>query len=255
MPENKIILISAKETFIVKAIKRDLEEAGFECIMTDADVQSVGAYHDEGDVFILYLGGGRIEDRTKLYVYMRDMCMENKMVVLIGERLELDQAAQSIPKELVSAMIQRPFEIQDLIYKLDDLLRERDEGSSKKSILVVDDDTTFLKMIHEWLKDEYHVSIVSSGMQAFSWLAKNHADLILLDYNMPVASGPSVLEMLKSEVETRDIPVIILTGKSDKESVNRVMGLGMERYLLKTLGMYGIKKELHKFFLEHRIDY
>lgn len=250
---HNVVVISAKETFIVKAIDRELMEAGYTTVPAEADVVSVGEYHDDADIFILYLSG-RIDDRTKLLIYLRDLCIEEKTVILIGERLELNQAMEIIPEELLSAAIVRPFDIQSLIAKLDELVREKEEGAYKKSILVVDDDTVFLKMIHAWLKDKYHVSIVSSGMQAFSWLAKNHADLILLDYNMPVASGPSVLEMLKSEVGTRDIPVMFLTGKSDKESVNRVLGLKMERYLLKTIGRVGIEKEIDKFFLERKME-
>lgn len=63
--------------------------------------------------------------------------------------------------------------------------------------------------------------MATSGVKAISWLAKHKVDLILLDHEMPITSGPKVLEMLRSDDETRNIPVMFLTGRGDKESVMR----------------------------------
>jgi CheY-like chemotaxis protein len=90
--------------------------------------------------------------------------------------------------------------------------------------------------------------MANSGIQALTWLAKNHADLVLLDYMMPVASGPEILEMIRSEEFSRDIPVIFLTGKSDKESVKTVMKLNPQGYLLKSISKEVLRNELDKFF-------
>ena len=65
----------------------------------------------------------------------------------------------------------------------------------------MDDDPTFLKLVKNWLEEEYKVTIVNSGMQAITYLATNTPDLILLDYEMPVTSGPQVLEMIRSDPE------------------------------------------------------
>lgn len=67
--------------------------------------------------------------------------------------------------------------------------------------------------------------MAANGVQAISYPAQNKADLILLDYEMPVADGPQVLSMLKSDAETGQIPVMFLTGHSDRESVMSVIGL------------------------------
>ena len=76
-------------------------------------------------------------------------------------------------------------------------------------------------------------------------------DLILLDHEMPVTSGPQVLEMLRSDPETRSIPVIFLTGKSDRESVMAVVNLKPEGYFLKTIDKKELLSNLSKFFLVH----
>ena len=113
---------------------------------------------------------------------------------------------------------------------------------------MVDDDPNYLNLIREWLTGTYKVTMVNSGLQAIKYLGKNKVDLILLDHEMPVTSGPQVLEMLRSDEETKDIPVMFLTGKSDKESVMAVVALKPEGYFLKTIERKELLENLAKFF-------
>ncbi len=101
------------------------------------------------------------------------------------------------------------------------------------SILIVDDDPTYAKMIREWIRDQYSVNIVTAGMQAIKFLTKKKVDLILLDYEMPEADGPEVLGMLRDDPETADIPVVFLTGVNNQESIERLLSLNPAGYILK----------------------
>ena len=85
-------------------------------------------------------------------------------------------------------------------------------------------------------------------MQAIKLLAKNKVDLILLDYEMPVTSGPQVLEMLRSDEDTSSVPVMFLTGKDDKESVMSVMSLRPDGYILKNIQQGELLERLRDFF-------
>ena len=105
-----------------------------------------------------------------------------------------------------------------------------------------------MRTVYVWLKGEYHVGMASNGVQAISYLAKNKADLILLDYEMPIANGPQVLSMLKNDSETGQIPVMFLTGHGDKESVMSVIGLNPVDYLLKTIDKETLLAKLDAFF-------
>ncbi len=120
--------------------------------------------------------------------------------------------------------------------------------SRRKSILIVDDDVSYMNIIAEWIKDKYRISMVTTGTQAITWLAKNHADLILLDYEMPVTSGPQVLEMIRSDKELADIPVMFLTGRGDKESIMNVLELKPDGYLLKSIDKNGLHENIANFF-------
>ena len=127
-------------------------------------------------------------------------------------------------------------------------MQVNDENARRKNILLVDDDNTFLKTVKGWLSEAYRVTIVSSGAQALMYIADNKPDLILLDYEMPVTSGPQVLEMIRSETKTDTIPVIFLTGKGDRESVLKVLALKPDGYLLKSMEKAALLKSLEEFF-------
>ncbi len=97
------------------------------------------------------------------------------------------------------------------------------------------------------------MAIVNSGMQAITYLATNKPDLILLDYEMPVTTGPQVFKMIKSEMNTSDIPVFFLTGKGDKESVMKVVSLKPNGYLLKTTQKEELLSTISDFFMANKI--
>ena len=97
------------------------------------------------------------------------------------------------------------------------------EDTGRKRILVVDDDSQQLMHIKELLKEFYDVSVVKSGEDCFRFLEKKGADLILLDYLMPKMDGPEVLNGLRSVEETADIPVMFLTGMTEKNTVIKTL--------------------------------
>ena len=246
----KVLVISDRETFIAKAIQKNLRESGFDARFAKMNVSDISEVADETSVYVLYMDED-MKNEMKVMVYLKDISIEeNKMILLIGSEEEYNAATKVIPKENLNAWFQRPFDMHAFIDEVKSLTDEQAKEERKKSILVVDDDVTFLRMVHSWLKKKFRVSIVTSGMQAITWLAKNEADLILLDYEMPVNSGPNVLEMLKSETDTRSIPVMFLTGKGDRESISKVLALKPERYFLKSIGKDQLIEELDKFFME-----
>ena len=118
----------------------------------------------------------------------------------------------------------------------------------RKKILVVDDSGTMLRKIKEWLDDKYKITLANSGARAMKALAIEIPDLVLLDYEMPIVDGRQVLSMMRAESEYQDIPVMFLTGKSDKESVMAVMSLNPVGYLLKTQPSHEIIKQIDDFF-------
>ncbi len=103
----------------------------------------------------------------------------------------------------------------------------------KKNVLLVDDDAVTLRGLREMLMDYFEVSVATSGTQALTSIGKKRPDLVLLDYEMPVCDGKQTLEMIRTDREYKDIPVIFLTGISDKAHIEAVIKLKPQGYILK----------------------
>ena len=103
----------------------------------------------------------------------------------------------------------------------------------KKSILLVDDSNIQLRALNDLLKTKYEVRMATSGMQALTLIGKKKPDMIFLDYEMPICDGRMTFEMIKELDEAKDIPVVFLTGVSDKEHIEAVLELRPAGYLLK----------------------
>lgn len=107
--------------------------------------------------------------------------------------------------------------------------------AEKKHILVVDDNPMMLKVIKESLREDYEVATAISGKIARKYLINRSVDLILLDYEMPDENGSEVLEKLRQDEATKDIPVIFLTGVKEKTKIQKVLQLKPQGYLLKPI--------------------
>lgn len=118
---------------------------------------------------------------------------------------------------------------------LDALLEKiKADTEDKKRILVVDDDPSYRQFIREWLKADYSVSLANGGEQALKLLQTAHCDLILLDCEMPVLSGPQTLARIRELPQSKDVPVLFLTGRDDDAVVRELLSLHPAGYLLKT---------------------
>lgn len=109
------------------------------------------------------------------------------------------------------------------------------EPAQRKHILVVDDDPLMLKLLKDHLHNEFDVATAVSGKIAIKFLERKKTNLILLDYEMPGETGPEVLEKLRANDATKDIPVIFLTGVSEREKIQEALGLKPQGYLLKPI--------------------
>ena len=245
---TQILFISQGVSFMGNSIQKNLESAGYDVVRVDPVVEEISGQKDDISIFVFYLGKF-VEDIPEVLVYLKDVCLEEeKFLILLGNLDELSVVENALPAAAITAKFERPIDLKKLTSEVQKLVHTVDEREMKKSILLVDDDPTFLKMMKSWLDYEYRVTIVTSGMQALMYLADNRPDLILLDYEMPVTSGPQVLEMIRSETKVDHVPVMFLTGKGDKASVMKVLALKPDGYLLKSLNREQILDSIYEFF-------
>ena len=250
--EKNILLISDGGGFMIEALANNLKKiAGFGILKATPTIEDIKNGLNSADVILLY-SGEYVHSDGGVLTYLKDMCLERKKILCtIGYEKELEAVEKVIPDSLVTRKFLRPFDMRRLAEELE---AAANAGSfavpdKAKHILMVDDDGSFLKMMQSWLAPNYRVTIVNSGMQAITYIATNTPDLILLDYDMPITPGSQVLEMIRSEPASAGIPVIFLTGKADKESVERVMRLNPQGYLLKTMNKQDILDAINHFFI------
>jgi len=105
--------------------------------------------------------------------------------------------------------------------------------AERKTIYLVDDDITNLTLGKNTLVKHYKVFTLDSGASLLTFLEKNIPDLILLDVEMPEMNGYEAIKIIKNKKETKDIPVIFLTAKTDGNSELEGLSLGAIDYIIK----------------------
>ena len=245
---GKVVIISAQESFLAKSLVTKLESIGVNAVFSHADIRDIESHISDMEMAVLFMTED-LEDRTDTLIYLKDKLQDKERgFILIGDEPEYETVKKSIPEPLITEWFKRPLDIDKLLKRVERYLEENTGEKRKKCILIVDDDITYMRTVYEWLKDYYHVGMASSGIQAITYLAKNKVDLVLLDYEMPIANGPQILSMLKSDSEIGQIPVMFLTGHGDRESVLSVVGLSPVDYLLKTIDRVTLISKIMDFF-------
>ena len=103
----------------------------------------------------------------------------------------------------------------------------------ENTILVVDDEPMNLRIAQKMFGDEFDISVACSGEEALSKVNESKPELILLDVHMPGMDGHLVIQQLKANPRTRDIPVIFITADDDSENEIRGFKEGAMDFITK----------------------
>ena len=239
---------------MINAIMDNLKSGGYDIKRIEPKISALNEEKEKYKIIVFYLNEN-VEEISDFLTYLKDITIEEwKYLYCIGSKEELSIIKRNVLIHAIKQTYERPVNVKTLIGDLDKLIDEHAGDEAKKSILVVDDDVMFLNMMKEWLSDDYRVSVVNSRTRTITFLANNKPDRILLDYEMPVTSGPQVLEMIRADSELEKTPVIFLTGKGDRESVTKVLSLKPNGYLLKSQTREELKASIADFFEECKVE-
>jgi len=103
----------------------------------------------------------------------------------------------------------------------------------KSTVLIVDDTETNIDILLELLSDKYDIMVALDGKSAIDIANEDKIDLILLDIMMPEMDGYEVCKYLKENQDTKDIPVIFITAKTDEDSIEKAYEVGGIDYVTK----------------------
>ncbi|MCL2052687.1 MAG: diguanylate cyclase [Lachnospiraceae bacterium] len=107
------------------------------------------------------------------------------------------------------------------------------EEKKKHSLLIVDDEKTYLMELTKILSPEYEIYAAKNGADAIQTALELSPDVILLDIVLPDMDGYEVIYYLKSDERTHDIPVIFVSGLTEVDDEERGLHLGAADYITK----------------------
>lgn len=241
----------------------------FECISTSErydDIVSHMKYVDP-DVFVYCLYKERPDDLKRFANIERQISDRDVPLVIIGDSEDCDEFAKIAPL-LEPLVLQKPISTQNIAAAIVNMLQMRRkrndpnaakneaaqnmlqdaremlaqvetamEENRKKHILIVDDDSRVLRLLKGYLEGRYELATAINGKVALKFLETKSTDLVLLDYEMPTENGAAVLEKIRANEKTKDLPVVFLTGVTEKNKIREVLALKPQGYLLKPVDM------------------
>lgn len=160
----------------------------------------------------------------------------------------LREAAQADPNDVVLSS-----QVNALAIRLSEIEAQESIHSStakNKTILVVDDSETVRKLISGKLEKAGHVVLCAfDGMDALEKIEENAPDLILLDITMPRMDGYQVCKMIRTNEKTKDIPIVMISGKDGFFDKVRGRMAGTTGYITKPFGPETLMKTVENYIV------
>src|SRR6201994_4495726 len=109
---------------------------------------------------------------------------------------------------------------------------------AKPLVLVVEDEAPLLTMLRYNLeKQGFRVEEAADGQEAMARLSESQPDIVLLDWMLPVMSGIEVCRQIRRRPQTRDLPVIMVTARTEDQDAVRGLNTGADDYITKPFTM------------------
>lgn len=214
-------------------------------------------------VFCICLNGETPEEMSAYSGIKRKLTSRDVMAVLIGSKEECE-AFQSRAIQVADLILTRPItadkikmEICDALDEIEqekaaqaEMLRKLEEvkkSAEKKHVLVVDDDPMMLKVVKSYFGEDYAVATAVSGKIAMKFLETKKTNMILLDYEMPDENGVEVLKKIRENPALSDIPVVFLTGVTDRAKLLDAIAMKPQGFLLKPVDKEKLLGTVEKF--------
>ncbi|PZW45124.1 two-component system phosphate regulon response regulator PhoB [Humitalea rosea] len=114
-------------------------------------------------------------------------------------------------------------------------------GNGKPTILVVEDEAPLLTLLRYNLeKQGFRVEEAADGQEALLRVSETKPDLVLLDWMLPALSGLEVCRQLRRRPATRELPIIMVTARTEDQDAVRALDTGADDYIAKPFAMEGL---------------
>lgn len=212
------------------------------------------------DAFVYCLFQEGLDDLKRFANMERQILERDIPLVIVGDAEECRKFAKMAP-QMHPLVLRKPISAQAIARAIISMLKEKEEQAEpdgkegmpaegissveeaameekpKKHILIVDDDSRVLRMLKTYLADRYELATAINGKVALKFLETKNTDLVLLDYEMPTENGAAVLEKIRANGKTKNLPVVFLTGVTKENKIKEVVNLNIQGYLIKPVDM------------------
>lgn len=241
----------------------------FECMSTSDNYDDIVNHikYVRPDVFVYCLYKEWPDELKRFSHIERQIRSRNIPIVIVGDFTDCNEFLRMVPR-VEPLVLHRPITIQKIAAKIIDMLEKRKkldaskdgeselpletpqseeemsgqaepqkEEKRRKRVLIVDDDSRMLRLLQGYLAERYELATAINGRVALKFLETKETDLVLLDYEMPDESGAAVLEKIRANEKTKNLPVVFLTGVTEGNKIKDVLALKPQGYLLKPVDM------------------
>ena len=242
------ILLTGGNTTVVDEFFLNMAST-FDCITTSLRYEDILNHSKfiKPDALV-YCLNNETRDNMSQMVAVKQKAYGTLPIIIVDNPDECDEFIK-IAINTADLILKKPLTaiaVQDEVYKfLEDRRIKFEEtmekirleaiAKQKKHILVIDDDIRMLKSLKEQLHDTYEVATALNGKLALKFLETKEIDLILLDYEMPDENGPEVLTKIRENNKLASIPVLFLTGVTEREKIQNALSMKPQGYLLKPI--------------------
>lgn len=251
------ILIVEDDPMIQEIYQKKFSEAGFEVLLAATGQKVLDLAKEQPDIDVILLdllmpkmNGFEVTEnlRNPENGYNQDI----KIIIFsnLSQKEDRDKAvklgangfiakAEYTPSDLVKEVRRLMGNFKEQVKNGERLNGETKESGekteSKKKILLIEDEKVFIEMFGEKLRqDGFEVVTADNGAWGVKEALKEDFDLFIIDMVMPAMTGAEMIEKIKMEDKTKNIPIIVLSASVEKEEQNKVEEMGINEFYIKT---------------------
>ncbi|MBI1975552.1 MAG: response regulator [Candidatus Vogelbacteria bacterium] len=250
MQNGKTILIVEDDTALRSILVEKLSSSGYRTLEAGNGVEALEMLRaNKPDLVLLDIIMPQKNGMEVLEEKRADPSIADIPVIIIsnsGQPVEIERAKAL---GVADFLIKTTFDPTEVLEKITNTLHMETTNANKNTedgqgtraapirnhtVLVIEDDTFLRELLVEKLKTEgFIVEGATDGKESSSILEKSVPDLIILDLILPDINGFEILEKIKKEPKTAEIPVIVLTNLDQKEDIDRAMSSGAIDFMIK----------------------
>ena len=205
---------------------------------------------NETDLILLDVSSTISEGMGTLSAIRNTNAGKNIPVVFLAEKNNRNIMLESLNFG-VDGYLVKPIEKDVLLEKVATVIADNESMSSKKTILAVDDDVTYLKIINKSLKDSFNIIILNSVKLASEYLVSHVPDIVILDYQMKDSGSLSLMQYINNDSRLNNLPIIMMSGINDKNIDISSLPRRPDRFLIKPISKLDLVRAILASLSEH----